>query len=172
MVNWIKLTLIAFPVSAALVSMKEGKLKYGYDFFEVDHNWSIVIAIGIGLTLNTWHTLSFEEIGNFDLKQYLKQRQRYLITGTKGWNAQIVESKVNRFIASQRRWKVKGQDNSYLKLSTKNKYGFEDVVSLTPTDQGIVVESRPRYWFPFVDLGRNLKNVQLISKYLKEEDHS
>ena len=52
-INWLKITIIAFPLSFALISLKQGKLKYGYDFFDVDYNWAIVIAIGIGLVLNT-----------------------------------------------------------------------------------------------------------------------
>lgn len=168
LLNWIKITVFAFPVAAAITSLKQGKLKYGYDFFEVNHNWSIMIAIAISLTLNTWHAMSFEELKNYDLKQYLKVKQRYKIVGSEGWTIDNLQKALEGLTVSNRYWKALKRSKPGLWLGVKNKYGFQDVVHLTKTEDGFIVESKPRFLVDFVDMGRNLKNVQFLSKHLKE----
>ncbi|MBO6515260.1 MAG: hypothetical protein JJ975_01745 [Bacteroidia bacterium] len=187
LVNWIKVSLIAFPFSLALISLKKPNtativdengniiqqggqlvLKYGYDFFVIDYNWAIMIALGIGLALNTWHALSFEELGNFDLKQYLKVRQRYRITHSEMLSSEQVEKKLRNLETENPFWKLSSLKNGFT-LYVKNKFGFRDVVQLQPGDGGYIVQSKPRFWLDFIDMGRNLKNVQFISKYLKVE---
>ncbi len=167
-VNWLKISLIAFPVSFALISLKQGKLKYGYDFFDVDYNWAIVIAIGIGLVLNTWHAISFEELKATDLRQYLKVRQRYVITGTEKWSQDDVNSRMNALVEQERGWQVLKREARGSWVQIKNKYGFMDVVHLQANKDGVVIESRPKYLIDFVDMARNLSNVQYISKQLKQ----
>jgi len=167
MINWIKLTAFSFPVTAALVAMKQGKMKYGYDFLTVDHNWSIIIAIGFGMVLNTWHAVSFEEIGNIDPKQYLKMRQKFVIIDSK-WTIDQLKEKVGPMVDSNKRWKLESHNQNQLKIKIKNGWGFTDILSLTPTNNGIEIYSKPKSPFAIVDMGRNLKNVKDVSKYLKE----
>lgn len=167
MINWIKLSAFSLPVTAALVAMKQGKMKYGYDFLTVDHNWSIIIAIGFGMVLNTWHAISFEEVGNIDPKQYLKMRQKFVIIDSK-WSLEQLKDKVRPMIESNKRWKLATHDPRHIKIQIKNGWGFTDILTLTPTPNGVEIYSRPQNKFAIVDMGRNLKNVKEVSKYLKE----
>jgi hypothetical protein len=167
-INWLKISIIAFPVSFALISLKQGKLKYGYDFFDVDYNWAIVIAIGIGLVLNTWHAISFEELKATDLKQYLKVRQRYLITDSDELTEDDVRNRITAMASDKRGWTMLSREAHGIWLQIKNKYGFMDVVNLQVGNDGVVIESRPKYLVDFVDMARNLGNVQYISKHLKQ----
>lgn len=165
-VNWIKLTLIAFPFVAALISMKQGKLQYGYDFLTVDHNWSIIISIGLGMVLNTWHAISFEEVGNIDPKQYLKMRQRFWLKTTGGLTMEAIRSKMQEFVKGNKRAKVLADTDNQFKLQLKNGYGFKDIIELNAKDGGIEIYSRPKSVLNIVDMARNLKNVKTISSYL------
>ena len=168
MLNWLKLSLFAFPVVAALISFKQGTIKYGYDFLTVDHNWSIIISIGIGMVLNTWHAIRFEEEGLSDLRQYLKMRQRYEVTDTKNWSLASLKPSLEKLVNESKYWKSVKEQNNTLKLVVSNGYGFKDVVTLSDGPNGIVISSRPKSKLAIVDMARNLHNVKVLSKYLKE----
>ncbi len=165
-VNWVKLSLISFPIAAAIITFKQGKVKYGYDFLTVDHNWSIIIAIGIGLVLNTWHAIAFENEGNLDPKQYLKMRQRFIITNSK-WSLDVYKTKLKSLLTNKD-WTLLSEDPGSIKLLIKSRFGQKDIVTLTPTDSGIEIYSRPKSPIAIVDMARNLSNVKVISKKLKE----
>ncbi len=192
-INWIKISVFAFPFSMALIALKmtevttvldengvvvdrkfnvEWILKYGYDFFTVDYNWAIVIALGFGLILNTWHALSFEDLNASDLKQYLKVRQRYVITGSENWSQKDVNQYVSELVKSNKYWTRVKLDQKDIWLNVKNKFGFRDVVNLQSSPNGFIVESKPKYKIDFVDMARNLENTQFLSKYLKEANRS
>lgn len=168
LVNWIKLSLITLPVSAALVAMKQGKMKYGYDFLTVNHNWSLVIAIGIGMVLNTWHAMSFEEEKNIDPKQYLKMRQRFMITNS-AWTPEMLRIKVEALLAKHpKRMTLLNSSQDVFKILVRNGYGFKDIVTLERKNEGVEIYSRPKSPIALIDLARNLRNTKEISKHLKE----
>jgi hypothetical protein len=168
MINWIKISLIAFPVAAALVAFKQGKMKYGYDFLTVDHNWSIIIAIGVGIVFNTWHAMSFENVGNVDPKQYLKMRQRFVITNSK-WSREQLAIKVEALLLKHpKRMTMLSKSNESYRFLVRNGYGFNDIVTLSLKDTGVEISSGPKSPLAIVDMARNLKNSKDISKHLKE----
>ena len=70
--------------------------------------------------------------------------------------------------SGQRGWTVLSREARGIWLQIKNKYGFMDVVNLQVENDGVVIESRPKYLIDFVDMARNLGNVQYISKHLKQ----
>lgn len=167
-INWIKLSLIVLPVSAALVAMKQGKMKYGYDFLTVDHSWSLVIAVGIGMVLNTWHAMRFEETGNVDPKQYLKMRQRFMIKNSP-WTPEQLRIKIEALLQRHpKRMEVRSQNPNSCELLVRNGYGFKDIVTLALKENGVEVYSRPKSPIAIIDLARNLNNCLEISKHLKE----
>ncbi|MFT5511664.1 MAG: hypothetical protein ACI8SE_000057 [Bacteroidia bacterium] len=168
LINWLKISLIAFPVAAALITFKQGKMKYGYDFLTVDHNWSIIIAIGVGIVFNTWHAMEFETVGNVDPKQYLKMRQRLTITNSQ-WTTDQLQIKVEALMLKHpKRMSMLTKSNNLYKILVRNGYGFKDIVTLERKDDGVEITSVPKSRIAIVDMARNLKNTKEISKYLKE----
>jgi hypothetical protein len=168
MINWIKISLIALPVSAAIVALKQGKMKYGYDFLTVDHNWSIVIAIGIGIVFNTWHAMSFENVGNVDPKQYLKMRQKFMITDSK-WSVEQLRIKVEVLLMKHpKKLTLLNSSNNHYKFLVRNGYGFKDILTLDLSEAGVEISSGPKSPIAIVDMARNLKNNKDISKHLKQ----
>jgi hypothetical protein len=167
-INWIKIVLIALPVSAALITLKQGKMKYGYDFLTVDHNWSIVIAIAIGIILNTWHAMAFEEIGNVDPKLYLKMRQQFVIKDS-DWSDDKLKIKIEALLLGQpKRLTLIHKDHGQYTFLARSRYGFKDIVTVQKIDGGVKISSRPKNRLAIVDMARNLSNAKDISKHLKE----
>ncbi|MCB9261069.1 MAG: hypothetical protein H6607_01670 [Flavobacteriales bacterium] len=166
--NLIKMSALSFPVCWALVSLRDTPLRYGADssFFVLDYKWALVIAIGIGLVLAAWHGLAFEEATIFDAKQYLKRKQKYTVIGTENWNQEKFSSKVGE-LGNQKYWKLISKTDAHYRFETKRNHGLKDIVQVWNTASGVVVESKPKNWFHFVDMARNLKNVEYVSKYLR-----
>jgi len=167
-INWLKVSLVALPVAAALITFKQGKMKYGYDFLTVDHNWSIIIAIGIGIIFNTWHAMEFEKIGNVDPKLYLKMRQRFMITNS-NWSAETFHIKLNALLMQHpKKMTLLNKENDSCSILVRNGYGFKDIVKIQRKGDGFEISSKPKSLLAVVDMGRNLKNCKEISKHLKE----
>ena len=168
LINWVKVSLIALPVAAALITFKQGKMKYGYDFLTVDHNWSIIIAIGVGIVFNTWHAMEFEKIGNVDPKLYLKMRQRFMIKNS-NWSPDAFSIKIKALMmANPKKMTLLNNTADSCKILVRNGYGFKDIVTLQRKYQGFEISSKPKSRLAVVDMGRNLKNCKEISKHLKE----
>ena len=168
LINWIKISLMAFPLAAALITFNQGKMKYGYDFLTVDHNWSLIIAIGIGIVFNTWHAMEFEKIGNVDPKLYLKMRQRFMIKNS-NWSKDTFDIKVKALLMNHpKKMTLIHKTDTECKILVRNGYGFKDIVTVEQKGQGFEISSKPKSRLAVVDMGRNLKNCKEISKHLKE----
>jgi len=165
--TWIKTAAIFFPFCYLFVSVKQGKLKYGYDFFEVDYRWALMIAIGIAMAFVVWTAMEFTKLNFNDLKQYLKSKQKHYYRLSSNSGIEEVQSALSQFANSQKRWKFTSQlDQGTLVKS--NPYFIKDRMTIKIIDGALEIESQPVGLAWLLDIGRNYKHILRLGDYLKE----
>jgi hypothetical protein len=164
MLTFLKLLVVAYPFAFALVNLKQGKFKYGYDFFELNYKAAFIIAVGIALVFATWNAFEFAKYKKVGLTQYLKSKQKYAIDLPNGLSVEKAKSKVESWASSNKRVTKMMESPEVLKFSRRSKVFIRDVMTVRFKDQNIEIESRPKFAIWFIDLARNYKNVQWVAK--------
>lgn len=164
--TWLKLTLVAFPFSFALISLKEGKFKYGYDFFDLDYRAAFLIAFGIGMALSVWNAFEFSNLKLNDLKQWMKSKQRHYYKYRNTSDFETAKHILQQWANDQKRWKVLQSDDTFV-LKKNNYHPINDKIEIKAVDGGLEISSWPVGFTWFIDLGRNFKNTVLIGDVLR-----
>ncbi len=165
--SWIKTAAILFPICYLLVSVKQGKLKYGYDFFEVDWRWALMISIGVAMVFVVWTAMEFSRLNFSDLKQYLKSRQKHYYNYQSEADVSEVKSLLESFASANRRWTSSSSIDGFI-LSKKNPYFIKDRLTITWIEGGLEIEAKPIGMTFLPDMGRNFKHILKLGDYLKE----
>ncbi|MFT4522851.1 MAG: hypothetical protein ACI8ZN_001803 [Bacteroidia bacterium] len=167
LIFWGKVIVVFFPISMALVSLKQGKFAYGYEFFELNYKSAILFAVAFGIIFSVWNAMSFEELQGVELKQYLKAKQSYLFKNSQELSNSDLHKKLSKLTSDNRRWyKLSALQGSSISIKVKSRYGARDVVAFEQTNEGWIITSSPKFKLDFIDLGRNFKNITYVSKYL------
>jgi len=163
-----KMTLALFPFMYLAVSIKQGKLKYGYDFFEIDYRWALMISLGIAMALVVWTAMEFANLEFKDLRQFMKSRQKHYYTFTEREGHPGTSEALNQFANGRRRWKFKETSDKSWRLVRINPFFIRDQVSIKEVPGGLEIESAPLGFAWLVDAGRNYRHVVAIGDHLKE----
>ena len=159
---------MSFPVMLAGVNLKKGKFQYGYDYFELDYNAAILMAIGVGIIFSVWNAFEHADREDMDQKQFMNAHQKYELVNGADFTKNDMLSGLERIVQSNRRWKFSPTSSSKApyKLVVKNFLGAKDVVTIAKHGNSWMIESRPKWRIDFIDLGRNFDNIKWISKEL------
>jgi hypothetical protein len=160
--------LWTFPLAYALVSLKKGRLKYGYDFFEVDYRWALMIAIGVGLAFAAGNAMEFGRLNFQDIKQYMKSKQKHFFHFKDSNSESKVEGNIKSFCENNKRYNLVKSDKNAWKIIKKNPYPLKDVMTIVLVDGGLAIQSEPKFWKSWVDFGRNYKSIVKLGDYLKK----
>lgn len=166
--TWIKLTVILFPFMYLAVSVKQGTLKYGYDFFEIDYRWALMISIGVALMLVSWTALEFGRLNFNDTLQYLKSRQRHYYHFRRGHSKEEIEQILRTYTGGKRRHSLHQQGDGWI-LRIRNPWLITDVMNLQMVEGALYMDSRPKGWSWMVDMGRNFKHILSLGDYLRDQ---
>ncbi len=166
--TWLKISLISLPFTIALVNLKQGKFQYGYDFFELNFNAALLIAIAIGLVFSIWNAFEFEDIKGWEISQYMKTNQRYALKTDGDLTESELSEKLVKITSNNKRWKIlqNGNDGKFV-LGVKNFLGARDVITISRKNGEWEMFSRPKWKIEMIDLGRNFKNIEFISSQIK-----
>ena len=164
LITFLKLLIVAYPFAFALVNLKQGKFKYGYDFFELNYKAAFIIAVGIALVFAIWNAFEFAKFKKISLTQYLKSRQKYTLSLPAGLSQNDAKSKLESWAKENQRVTKLFDRNDTMEFSRKSKVLIRDVMTVTFNDKNVEIYSRPKFAIWFVDLARNYKNVQLVAK--------
>jgi len=172
LITWFKVTVLSFPVMLAGVNLKKGKFQYGYDYFELDYNAAILIAIGVGIIFSVWNAFEHADREDMDEEQFMNAHQKYELINGSDFTTNGMLSALERIVQSNRRWKFLTTSSSEApyKLVVKNFLGAKDVVTIAKQTTGWMIESRPKWRIDFIDLGRNFDNIKWLSRELNSPE--
>lgn len=163
-----KMTLMLFPFFYLAISIKQGKLKYGYDFFVIDYRWALMISLGIAMALVVWTAMEFANLEFKDLRQYLKSRQKHYYKFRDREGHPETEDALRTFAESKRRWSFREAGQNEWKLIRHNPFFIRDIVRVKAVPGGLEIESAPKGFAWLVDAARNYRHVLALGDYLKE----
>lgn len=173
-IDWIKSSIIAFPISFAFINVlayKQKKFQYGYDFFELDHRAAIIIALGLGVVLTAWNAMAFAESGAYEPRQYLKPKQSYRLRNSKGLSVSEIRTRIEEMMTEKPKWKLKVNEGAQsFRIEIRNIIRPRDVATIHRDSDGWIITCRPKWKIYFVDMARNLKNVQYISSKISSKE--
>ena len=163
-----KMTLALFPFMYLAVSIKQGKLKYGYDFFEIYYRWALMISLGIAMALVVWTAMEFANLNFKDLSQFMKSRQKHYYSFQANDSHPGTSEALNEFANSRRRWYFKELTPNSWSLIRRNPFFIRDKVSIKEVPGGLEIESAPLGFSWLVDAARNYRHVVAIGDHLKK----
>lgn len=167
--TWIKLTAILFPFTYLAVSIKQGTLKYGYDFFEIDYRWALMISIGIALMFVSWTALEFGRLNFQDPLQYLKSRQKHYYHFKSSHTSEEINELLSSYAVSKRRHKLLNTKDGW-QLHVRNPWLITDTMKIKIQEGALFMESYPKGWAWMVDMGRNFRHILDLGNYLRDRE--
>ncbi|MBI1305100.1 MAG: hypothetical protein GC181_00640 [Bacteroidetes bacterium] len=172
LLNWLIISLVSVPFTLALIALatrNHNTFQYGYDFIELNNSSALLISVAIGIVFSVWNAMAFSEATGVELKQFMKAWQKYKLKSDHEINSAEMKNKISRFTQANKNWKLrKVQEDGEWKFEVSNRFAPKDVVTVKRNGNEWLVESRPKLWIYFIDMARNFRNIEFITKQLND----
>lgn len=164
-VTTLLLTALFIPLVGAAFALKEGSWRYGYAFIDISWKSNLIVSLGIGMSLAVWNAFEFERYPNLEISQYFKPYQRYHFITQNPVSLEMLKTAVDEHII-RKGWKVREWMHDGVVILRRN-YIMKDVVKIRLIPNGLEISSRPRWRILLIDMARNYRNIENVSRRLK-----
>ena len=160
----LRLMLLITPLSILTVYSRQGGWKYGFTFIQNSFEVGLFIGFALSFVIALYHALSFEVVGQVPLENFLKSKQRVVVSGSMDMDRLI------QLISD--RWGTKALVREGDRISLRKPALFmpADKLRISQIGDGrFEVISRPFVSWWFIDFARNFKTVSEVARMIKLE---
>jgi len=155
-IQYILLVIVFIPVVYAFQL-----LKYKFNSEDIAFIRVLFFSVALAMPFVVANAFSFANFEKIDMAYYLKSNQKFqvIIDG----NASEVLNSIKTNLSKKDFWKLKSQTDTTFNYSVKNLIMTDKVnVSVKPLSENkteLIIFSKPKLAYVFLDFGRNYRNI-------------